>query len=63
MLKYFKEYFGYSNDHILQVIILICSIIFFLALIYSIIKKPKNYYKETSELPLEEDNKDDKIKF
>ena len=62
MLKYFKEYFGYSNDHILQVIILICSIIFFLALIYSIIKKPKNYYKETSELPLEEDNKDDKIK-
>ncbi|MBV7440330.1 cbb3-type cytochrome c oxidase subunit 3 [Weeksellaceae bacterium TAE3-ERU29] len=63
MLKYYKEYFGYENDHILQVIILACSIIFFLALIYSIIKKPKNYYKETSEIPLEEDSEEDKIKF
>lgn len=63
MLKYFKGYFGYENDHILQVVILICSILFFLVLIYSILKKPKNYYKDASQIPLEEDSKEDKIKF
>ncbi|MRI62528.1 cbb3-type cytochrome c oxidase subunit 3 [Ornithobacterium rhinotracheale] len=63
MLKYFKEYFGYANDDILQVVILLCSIAFFVGLVYSVLKKPKNYYKKESEMPLEEDSVEDKIKF
>ncbi|QAR31619.1 cbb3-type cytochrome c oxidase subunit 3 [Ornithobacterium rhinotracheale] len=56
MIKYFKEYFSYTNDNVLQVIILLCSIAFFIALVYSVLKKPKNYYKEDAEMPLDEDS-------
>lgn len=63
MLKYFKEYFSYSNDNVLQVIILLCSIAFFVGLVYSVLKKPKNYYKEEAEMPLNKDSDEDKIKF
>lgn len=62
MLKYYKEYFGYEHDNIVQVLILICSIVFFLGLIYTVLKKPKNYYNEASQMPLEEDQEEDKIK-
>lgn len=61
MLKYYKDFFAYGNDHIVQVIILLCSIIFFVGLIYSVLKKPKDYYKETSELPMQEDSDEDKF--
>ena len=57
MLKYFKEYLSdYQSAEWLQTVILIASILFFVGLVYAILKKPKDYYKETSELPLEDDN-------
>lgn len=57
MLKYFKEYLSdYQNAELLQTVILIASILFFVGLIYSILKKPKNYYKDTAELPLQDED-------
>ncbi|CAI9428775.1 CcoQ/FixQ family Cbb3-type cytochrome c oxidase assembly chaperone [Candidatus Ornithobacterium hominis] len=63
MLKYYKDYFGYENAEWLQLVILIASILFFVLLIYSVINKPKNYYKKNSELPLEDDSEEDKFKI
>lgn len=62
MLKYYKDFFGYENAEWLQAIILIASILFFVLLIYSVVNKPKNYYKKTSELPLENDSEEDEFK-
>lgn len=60
MLKYFKEAFtNYEYAGVLQTISLLLFVIFFLALIYFIWKKPKEYYREESELPLEEDEDGD----
>lgn len=57
MIKYFKEYLSdYQHADWLQIIILIASILFFVGMVYTILKKPKNYYKDTSELPLQDDD-------
>lgn len=57
MLKYFKEYLSdYQGAEWIQSVILIASIIFFVGLVYIILKRPKDYYKETAELPLEDDD-------
>lgn len=57
MIKFFKEYLSdYDNAQFLQIIVLLSSVFFFLGLIYSILKKPKKYYKETSEIPLSDDD-------
>lgn len=57
MLKYFKETFAnYEYAAVLQTISLLLFVLFFMALVYSVWKKPKGYYKEDAELPLDEDN-------
>ncbi|MDO5656179.1 MAG: cbb3-type cytochrome c oxidase subunit 3 [Flavobacteriaceae bacterium] len=57
MLKYFKEYLSdYQMAEWVQTLILIMSILFFVGLVYSILRKPKDYYKDTSELPLEDED-------
>lgn len=57
MLKYFKDTFtNYENADILQTISLLLFVIFFLALMYFIWNRPKDYYKEDSELPLDKDD-------
>jgi len=60
MLKYFKEAFtNYEYAGVLQTISLLLFVIFFLALVYFIWKRPKGYYREESELPLGEDEEED----
>lgn len=57
MLKYFKEYLSdYGHSSTIQTIVLFSSIAFFVGLVYLVLNKPKKYYKETSELPLEDDD-------
>ena len=56
MLKYFKEYLSdYQFADIFQTLILIASVLFFVGLVYSVLNKPKDHYKDTSELPLDDD--------
>jgi cytochrome c oxidase cbb3-type subunit IV len=58
MLKYYKEFFsGYDNASLIQTLILLAFITFFVALFYMVWKKPKGYYKkyEESVLDLEAD--------
>ncbi len=60
MLKFFKEYFGdYQHADVLQTVSLVLFVIFFSFLIYFVYSKPKGYYKEVSELPLEEDQQEE----
>lgn len=55
MLKYFKDAFtNYEYAAVLQTISLLMFVVFFLALIFFIWKRPKDYYKNESELPLDE---------
>ncbi|MFV0305260.1 MAG: cbb3-type cytochrome c oxidase subunit 3 [Moheibacter sp.] len=55
MLKYFKETFtNYEYAGVLQTISLVLFVVFFLALIYFIWKRPKGYYKDEAELPLDD---------
>lgn len=57
MLKYFKEAFtNYEHAQILQTISLLLFVVFFLALMYFIWNRPKEYYKNDSELPLDDEN-------
>lgn len=57
MLKYYKEYLSdYQHADWLQTVVLLASILFFVSLVYIVISKPKNYYKETSEMPLEDED-------
>lgn len=57
MLKYYKEYLSdYQFADIFQTLILLASVLFFAALVYSVLNKPKDHYKETSELPLEDED-------
>ena len=54
MLKYYKEFFsGYENASLYQTLILLAFVIFFVALFYMVWKKPKGYYKEFEEAPLD----------
>ena len=55
MLKYFKDAFtDYEHAGVLQTISLLLFVIFFSALIYFIWKRPKEHYKQDSELPLDD---------
>ncbi|MGI9526344.1 MAG: cbb3-type cytochrome c oxidase subunit 3 [Weeksellaceae bacterium] len=57
MLKYYKEYLSeYQYADWIQLVILISSILFFVLLVYLVLNKPKNYYKNTSELPLDDED-------
>ncbi len=57
MLKYFKEYLSdYQHAEWLQTVILIVSILFFVGLVISVLNKPKKYYDDVSELPLEDED-------
>lgn len=62
MLKYFNNFFGYEGAGIVQVLVLFASIMFFVLLIYSVMRKPKNYYKKSSRLPFEEGTGEEKYK-
>ncbi len=62
MLKYFKESFSsYDFSSILQTISLLLFVIFFLGTFYLVWKKPKKSYEEVENLPLEDDDTEDKI--
>ncbi|ADX67542.1 MULTISPECIES: cbb3-type cytochrome oxidase subunit 3 [Weeksella] len=62
MLKYFKESFSnYDFSSILQTISLLLFVMFFLGTFYLVWKKPKKYYEEAENLPLEDDDTEDKI--
>lgn len=57
MLKYFKEHFWqFEHADLIQTIILIASVLFFVGLVYVVLNKPKNHYKDTSELPLDDED-------
>lgn len=61
MLKYYKNWFSnYENADILQTISLILFVMFFVAFTWYVFTRPKNYYKEQSEFPLERDEALDK---
>ena len=56
MIKYFKDYMGgYQYAEYLQTAAVLLFVIFFLAVFAIVFLKPKDYYKEVSHLPLEED--------
>ncbi len=56
-MKYFKEYLSdYQHADVLQTVILLVSIVFFVGLVYSVLNKPKKYYKDAAELPLEDED-------
>ncbi len=58
MLKYFKDSFSnYEYAAVIQTISLILFVVFFLALVYFVWNRPKGYYKEDAELPLDDDKK------
>jgi cbb3-type cytochrome oxidase subunit 3 len=60
MLQYFKDAFSdYKHAQTLQIVSLLLFVIFFMALIYFIWKRPKEYYKDESELPLESDEENE----
>lgn len=46
----------FENYGLIQGLSMIVAILFFVILLILIFKRPKNYYKEASELPLKEDN-------
>jgi len=55
-LKYFQSWFSeYENADFLQTLSLILFVIFFLSIAFFVFSKPKTYYKEASELPLDND--------
>lgn len=55
MLKYFKDAFtNYEYAEVLQTTSLLLFVIFFSLLMYFIWKRPKEYYQEDSELPLDD---------
>lgn len=55
MLKYFKDAFtNYEYAEALQTTSLLLFVIFFSLLMYFIWKRPKEYYQEDSELPLDD---------
>lgn len=55
MIKFFKQYLQTAPySEILQSMALLLFFLVFACVIFIIWKKPKNYYKEVSGLPLEE---------
>lgn len=56
MLQYFKDAFTtYEHAQTLQTISLVMFVVFFVALIYFIWNRPKEYYENESELPLDDE--------
>ncbi len=56
MLKYYKEFIAkYDFADVLQTTSLIFFVVFFSALMWYVFSRPKGYYEEVSQLPLEQD--------
>ncbi|MBS7332404.1 cbb3-type cytochrome c oxidase subunit 3 [Faecalibacter bovis] len=54
MLKYYKEFFSdYDNASLYQTLILLAFILFFVGLFYIVWTKPKGYYKNYEQAPLD----------
>jgi cytochrome c oxidase cbb3-type subunit IV len=63
MLKYYKEFFsGYDNASLIQTLILLAFVLFFVGIFYMVWNKPKGYYKKEEaaalDLDVEEDDKE-----
>lgn len=57
MLKYYKEYLSdYAYADVLQSFIVIGFVLFFVGTMYAVWKRPKGYYDDTANLPLEDDD-------
>lgn len=46
-----------------QTIALLLFILFFAFVVYQVIKKPKNYYQDEANLPLDDDHEEDQFKL
>ncbi|MDR1876765.1 MAG: CcoQ/FixQ family Cbb3-type cytochrome c oxidase assembly chaperone [Flavobacteriaceae bacterium] len=58
MLKFYNKIIaGVDNAAIYQSIALLLFVLFFVGVILMVMKKPKNYYKAMSDLPLEEEKR------
>ena len=63
MLKYYKEFFsGYDNASLIQTLILLAFVLFFVGIFYMVWNKPKGYYKKEEaaalDLDVDEDEKE-----
>lgn len=57
MIHFFKDSFSdYAYASLIQTLILIAFVIFFVWILYTVLNKPKNYYKEDAEMPLHDDD-------
>lgn len=57
MVKFFKQYLQMAPySELFQCLILLVFFLIFLLVLFLVMKKPKVYYKQVSELPLWEDN-------
>lgn len=57
MLKYYKEYFSdYAYSDWVQTLTLIGFVVFFVGMAYTVYKRPKSYYSDVENLPLEDDD-------
>ena len=50
-----------ENAGLFQTIAMIIFILFFVVMVYVVINRPKKYYKEEENAPLEKDHEDDKF--
>lgn len=56
MLKYYKEFFsGYEFSSVIQTVTLIAMLTFFVVMFIRVFKKPKGFYRELEESPLDFD--------
>ncbi len=56
MLKFYKKILSeYQFADILQTVSLVLFVIFFVLLVWYVYSRPKGFYQEVSELPLEDD--------
>ncbi len=63
MGKYVQRYLVEGNGDIASIIVLLLFFITFSALLYIVLSKPKGFYKNESELPLdlEDENKKEQL--
>lgn len=60
MLKFYNKIIaGVDNAAIYQSAALLLFILFFVGVTFIVMKRPKNYYNDMSNLPLEDDEKKD----
>lgn len=58
MLKFYNKIIaGVDNAIIYQSLALLLFVLFFLGVTFMVMNKPKNYYKDMSNLPLEDNEK------